>query len=83
MSFKYSKFTMGGNMTKILPKNIPIYKTNIEKGRGFIITAAAYSAAAAILGLYFTEWRVICEFIPFYRDKFYQDEEEIDKNADD
>lgn len=35
-----------------------------------------FGAGAATLGLYFTDWKLINQFIPFYGSKYKEQEEE-------
>lgn len=41
-------------------------KKQIEQISAFTITALAYGACTAFFGLYLTEWKPVCKFIPFF-----------------
>jgi len=37
-------------------------------------SAAGYGGALAMLGLYFTDWQLVLQFMPFYNQKFVKEE---------
>ena len=40
-------------------------------------TLAAYGAVGGLLGLYFTDWKVVNQFIPFYGGKYKEEPRDI------
>lgn len=49
------------------PKGPPL---TIHTLKGLAPSAVGYGAAAAALGLYFTDWKLVLQFLPFYSGKF-------------
>jgi ubiquinol-cytochrome c reductase subunit 10 len=37
-------------------------------------STAVFGASVAVLGLYFTDWKVIVRYIPYYGGKFKEDD---------
>lgn len=56
-------------LNKFGPKQMSMVKS-------FIPSVAVFSGAAAIFTLYLTDWRVICDCIPFYNTKFVNEKPE-------
>lgn len=46
-----------------LPKMVTLYFFRVP-------SLSIFGSTAAIVGVYFTEWRVISDYIPFYNGKF-------------
>merc|ERR1712071_423643 len=42
-----------------------------------MIPAAGYGGALAMLGLYFTDWQLVLQFMPIYNGKFVKAEERL------
>lgn len=55
---------------------LPVFgKKHVEMTKCLMPGLAAYSAAAVLFGLYFTDWKVVVKKIPFYNTKFSSEEE--------
>lgn len=48
-------------------------KKHIQTAVAFIPSAAIFGASAAGLGLYFTEWKTVLRFMPYYNGKYKND----------
>jgi len=57
-------------------ENLFIYNNCIINHLFFRVgSLATFGAAGALGGLYFTDWKLILQFVPFYSGKFVKDEE--------
>ncbi|GAB1861064.1 Cytochrome b-c1 complex subunit 10 [Camponotus japonicus] len=45
-------------------------RKHIELAGKWIPSAAAYGTAGTLTLLYFTDWKVVLQYVPFYGDKF-------------
>ncbi|KAK9308231.1 hypothetical protein QLX08_001703 [Tetragonisca angustula] len=45
-------------------------KRHFEVATKWIPSAATYGAAGGLALIYFTDWKVVARYIPFYGDKF-------------
>ncbi|KAL1517436.1 hypothetical protein ABEB36_001201 [Hypothenemus hampei] len=45
-------------------------KKQMEIASRWLSSAATYGAVSGILVIYFTDWRVVTDYIPFYRGKY-------------
>lgn len=51
-------------------------KKHWEQLSGFAVSIAGFTTASFISMVYLTDWKVICEYIPFYNKKFTETSEE-------
>lgn len=49
-----------------------IGKRHFDVAMNMLPSAATYGAAAGLAVLYFTDWKVVVTYIPFYGNKFKQ-----------
>ena len=61
---------MLGPLRASVAETISIAKFWGGKGKNYVPTLAAFGAGAAGLGLFFTDWRVITDYIPYYNGKY-------------
>ncbi|XP_053975222.1 cytochrome b-c1 complex subunit 10-like [Hylaeus volcanicus] len=45
-------------------------KRHLEVATRWLPSVSIYGASAGVALVYFTDWRVVADFIPFYRGKF-------------
>ncbi|XP_015601071.1 cytochrome b-c1 complex subunit 10-like [Cephus cinctus] len=50
----------------------PLGRKHVELARHWLPSVMSYGTAATLAGLYFTDWKVVLQYVPFYNTKFQQ-----------
>jgi len=53
---------------------LPVGKRQIEQAKNWASSLAVFGAVGGGVLVYFTDWRVVTDFIPFYNGKYKQDD---------